>query len=263
MTLRFLFATDLHGDLGRMRLLVEKGIEGGADILFLGGDLFRGGGGNSVESQRTFLKEELQPLFENFPGEVYTIFGNNDWHAAVKDLERLCPKIWSLEGVKKDIDGMTVAGVSYVPVTPFPIKDWERYEEGAALPEGSTPAGYCSRSGSVSPCTVPVERTLMDEYRKLGSLQGAVLISHGPPRDTCADLGWGGQSLGSADLVRLIDEEKPAAVLCGHIHEAPRRSGRSVERLGGTLVANPGSFRGELTCIGGEFDGTLFLEPGP
>lgn len=263
MTLRFLFATDLHGDLERMRLLVEKGIEEGADLLFLGGDIFEGGGGSTVEAQRSFLRDDVQPVFEGFPGDVHTIFGNNDWYAAVKDLKKLCPKLGSLDGVRKDIDGMSVAGVSFVPVTPFPMKDWERTEENSPVQEGSVLEGYCSRSGKVSPCRVSGERTLLDEYRELGGLEGFVLISHGPPRNTCADPGWGGRRLGSADLRHVMEEERPAAVLCGHIHEAPKRSGRSIDRYGDTFVANPGSARGELAYIRGEYDGVLKLGLGP
>ncbi len=47
-------------------------------------------------------------------------------------------------------DGVRVAGLSWVPITPFGIKDWERWEDGGE----ESPArleGFVSRNGHVEP----------------------------------------------------------------------------------------------------------------
>jgi len=64
-----------------------------------------------------------------------------------------------------------------------------------------------------------------------------VLLAHQPPRDTKADVAHAGEHVGSAAVRRYVDTTKPIVCVCGHIHE-----GRSVDRLGPTLIVNPGAF---------------------
>jgi len=42
-------------------------------------------------------------------------------------------------------------------------------------------------------------------------------------------------SIGSQSVRLFVEEQKPLAVFCGHVHEAPR-----IDWIGGTLVTNPG-----------------------
>lgn len=63
----------------------------------------------------------------------------------------------------------------------------------------------------------------------------AILVSHNPPRDTlCDDIG-GGVHVGSTAVREFIEEHQPDICLCGHIHE-----GRAVDRIGRTVIVNPG-----------------------
>lgn len=62
-------------------------------------------------------------------------------------------------------------------------------------------------------------------------------LSHHPPLDCGADLRHGSH-VGSRGLRNILDSLKPVLWICGHIHE-----GRSVSRVGDTLVVNPGSLR--------------------
>jgi Icc-related predicted phosphoesterase len=260
MRTSFIFASDLHGDTARMRLLVKKAIELECPRIILGGDLFRMGGGDPINSQREFLKNEVQPIFEEFPGEIHTIFGNNDLGTVTREVSRSAPKLKVLQGTSFTLDeGIEVLGISHVPVTPFPIKDWERREATSPVSPMSRLDGVCSWSGSLEDCIVSDDRTMMDELTDLGPLSGRLLISHGPPYGTCADLGHGGFHLGSTDLRGIIESEGPAAVLSGHIHESPKRSGRMMELLGDTWIGNPGSQHGESTFILGEFRDRLKL----
>jgi Icc-related predicted phosphoesterase len=100
---------------------------------------------------------------------------------------------------------------------------------------------------------------MMDELTRFKDLSGKIMISHGPPLNTCCDLGYGGEHLGSSDLRTIIESEGPIAVLSGHIHEAPRRCGKMVELSSDTWVANPGSRSGISTFILGEFKDCLEL----
>ncbi|MEA3559931.1 MAG: metallophosphoesterase [Candidatus Thermoplasmatota archaeon] len=263
MVLRFLFATDLHGSTFKMRELVKKAIEEDTDMILLGGDLFRSGPLNTVESQIELLKNEVQCIFEEFPGEVLTIFGNNDWHLSMKDLSTHAPKLRSIEGEHYDAgEGLEIAGFSYIPASPFPIKDWELYERYALPLPGSISKGLCSRSGEVKECLIDRGTTTMDRLLELGDVEKKLLLSHTPPRDTSCDIGYNGEHLGSTDLREYTLEREPLAVLCGHIHESPERSGKVVDRIGSTVVANPGSKKDRLTYLVGKWSSELELVDG-
>ena len=64
-----------------------------------------------------------------------------------------------------------------------------------------------------------------------------VLVSHHPPHGTRIDVAFSGVHAGLYELRSLIEEIRPKACLCGHIHESP-----GVDRIGETLLVNPGPF---------------------
>ncbi len=66
----------------------------------------------------------------------------------------------------------------------------------------------------------------------------SIVVSHSPPIDTSADLASSGIHAGSVSLRAFIEERKPNAVFCGHIHEA-----RGRDQIGETLIVNSGSAR--------------------
>lgn len=68
-------------------------------------------------------------------------------------------------------------------------------------------------------------------YREL------ILISHTPPLDSACDRIGNGAHVGSSAVREFIQEHQPALCVCGHIHES-----RGVDRIGRTLVINPGAF---------------------
>ncbi|MFO8051482.1 MAG: metallophosphoesterase [Thermoplasmatota archaeon] len=144
MVLSFIFATDLHGSRTKMTSLVKKAIEEDVDMVLLGGDLFRSGSSNTIDSQRRVL----------------------------------------------------------------------------------------------------------NELQALGDIGGKLLISHTPPAGTLCDMGHDGEHLGFTDLREHVLEQAPEAVLSGHIHESPAMSGRVLDRLGGSIIANPGSVPDRLSYIG-------------
>ena len=65
-----------------------------------------------------------------------------------------------------------------------------------------------------------------------------VLLCHQPPLGTTLDRTFGGRHVGSRAVRTFIEQRQPLLCLCGHIHEAA-----GVDRLGATLLANPGPAR--------------------
>ena len=66
----------------------------------------------------------------------------------------------------------------------------------------------------------------------------SVLVTHSPPLNTALDLTRFGLHTGSKSVREFIEEEQPALVLCGHIHESMGK-----DNLGRSLIVNPGSVR--------------------
>jgi Icc-related predicted phosphoesterase len=72
-----------------------------------------------------------------------------------------------------------------------------------------------------------------------------IWVYHAPPESA---LSWTGKRhYGDAVLPELIERYAPTAVLCGHIHEAPFKSGGSwIDRIGDTWLFNPGRQIGDV-----------------
>ena len=74
-------------------------------------------------------------------------------------------------------------------------------------------------------------------WREARFFRHAVLVSHNPPRDTLCDVIGDGSHVGSSAVRDFILDAQPDVCLCGHIHES-----RAVDRLGRTVLVNPGAF---------------------
>ena len=66
--------------------------------------------------------------------------------------------------------------------------------------------------------------------------QNLILVSHNPPVGEKIDSFDGEHHAGSQKFTDFIIANKPLAVVCGHIHE-----GTNIEKIGETVVINPGS----------------------
>lgn len=79
--------------------------------------------------------------------------------------------------------------------------------------------------------------------------QGTVLVVHPPPYGARDRVG-GKVSAGSEGVRTLVEETRPAVVICGHIHEDA-----GIDRIGSTIVVN--------CCMTGKNRGALItLDPG-
>lgn len=72
--------------------------------------------------------------------------------------------------------------------------------------------------------------------RKVGSGSEVISVTHDPPNGTNLDLNRRGVHVGSRVIMDFILRFKPLLHISGHIHE-----GRGQDRVGGTVLVNPGS----------------------
>lgn len=253
------FTSDLHGQGALYEQLVALAAAHRPAALLLGGDLApHAAGEEGLRRQRLFLEgffvEFARRVREASPGlELLVLPGNDDWGANLDVLEALDGTLWRLlhDRVVETADAR-VAGSAWIPITPFAIKDWERWEDGG--PE--SPArleGWVSWSGRLEPARLDPERrspTIAGALDDLGARAGAgaLYVLHSPPRDTACDQVGARAHVGSRAVRAFVERLQPPLVLSGHIHESPRVSAAYRDAIGRTVVVNPGQFGATRLC---------------
>jgi len=260
----WLFTSDLHGQGALYEQLVALVAAHRPAVLLMGGDLApHGAGADGVRRQRLFLQgffvEFARRVREAAPGlELLVLLGNDDWSVNQDVLEAHDGTLWRmLHGRVVEINGVGVAGLSWVPITPFGMKDWERWEDAAAE-DPLRLDGWRSHVGGIEPMRFdPAQRspTIADALEELAAQAGpeTLYVLHSPPRDTHCDLIGARVHVGSRAIRTFIERRQPPLVLSGHIHESPRVSGAWRDRVGRTVVVNPGQF-GTVRLCGAWFD---------
>ena len=74
-------------------------------------------------------------------------------------------------------------------------------------------------------------------YRNIKNTLLKIMVCHTPPLNTACDKLPNGMHVGSGKVREFIEKYQPDYCLCGHIHE-----GVGVDKIGATVVANPGAF---------------------
>lgn len=254
------FTSDLHGQGALYEQLLAIGAAHRPTAILIGGDLGpHAAGAAGVRRQRVFLQgllvEFARRLHEASPAtRLALMMGNDDWASNSDCLEQHHGGLWSsIDGRAVEIDGTVVAGSSFVPITPFAIKDWERWEDGG----DEQPArldGWISRDGEVVEHRFdPLARTptitdALDALPLPADASAAVVVTHSPPRETNCDQIGALEHVGSRAIRAFVERRQPRMVLSGHIHESPRVSSSFHDRIGRTVVVNPGQFGTSRLC---------------
>ncbi len=82
-----------------------------------------------------------------------------------------------------------------------------------------------------------IGRLLSQGHTSVAHASIQIMVPHAPPYNTAADLIPNGMHVGSKAVREFIERVQPDFCLTGHIHEA-----RSVDRIGRTVILNPGMF---------------------
>jgi Icc-related predicted phosphoesterase len=246
-----LFTSDLHGHRPFYEATLDLARRLRARALLLGGDLAPHG---DVAAQRAFFAGTLLPLVSAYLAEpdaadIFYVFGNDDWRANLPLLaDSGIPRLHHIHRVVRPfLDSAWIAGLASVPMTPFRMKDWDRWEEGldpgaAACGQRSAPDGVLhpfdfrgrEEAESLKLDLEPIEAATGPSRRPL------VCMFHGPPHGTALDQIGGGIHVGSREVRRFLERSRPLLALHGHIHESPNVSGRFADRVGETICVNPG-----------------------
>jgi len=273
------YTSDLHGDLGLYRAAGEAAVRLRADALIFGGDLCPGTPSGAALrlpiEQPEFILHRLSPLLDEWKQahptlRVFAIPGNDDCQTVLPVLEELEMNglIENLHQESRILGADTLVGLSFVPPTPFQLKDFER---------GDGQRGADAESYSY-PCVVGTPRGFMviedfrayldslpslhEELRRLPVDDPAhtVAVIHAPPFDTHCDVLYDGRHIGSKSVRRWIEKHQPLLTLHGHIHESPQLSGSFFDRIGTTTIINPGCDHAQPHLVFIDLDNLTELE---
>lgn len=241
------FVSDLHGDKIKYNLLADEIARKKPSFVFLGGDLLphvKISDKQKSTAVNPFFREFMFPLFKNlqkqlgcnYP-EVYLIAGNDDYKADLPGfMEGAERDLWKfLNNSKSKFGPYHIYGYSYVPPTPFRLKDWEKFDTDFTVPQGAISPADGIRSVEAAANDHLLISDDLAELASADSLDKAIFMMHSPPFDTPLDKIPGDISVGSKAIAAFIQEKQPYITLHGHAHETTRISGEWCHRTGKTV----------------------------
>jgi len=263
-----LFATDLHGRIGRYEKLGAVIRNEQPQAVFVGGDLLPKMGVESDDSD--FVHSYIVPFFTRLRNaldsaypKLFIILGNDDPRSQEECFQKVSARgLWEyIHGQKLTFSRFLIYGYACVPPTPFLLKDWECYDVSRYVPPGSVSPEEGRRSVPVDESRVKWG-TIQQDLSSLvteESLEHAVFLFHTPPYDTSLDrAALDGKTyehvpldlhVGSVAVRRFIETRQPLLTLHGHVHESTRLTGDWKIRMGRTICINGAHDGPELALV--------------
>ena len=269
----YYFVSDLHGSQERFGKLFEQIRIEKPEVVFIGGDVLPSGlyafTSSFMEPEifvNEFLTQNLEDLKKalgsSYP-HIFLIMGNDD----AKVYEPLFTELGNkgrinyIHNKKSSYGKFDIYGYSYVPPTPFMLKDWEKYDVSRYTDPGCVPPDEGSFSVEINKKHLQYETIQKDLDKLTGDddLSKSIFLFHTPPYKTKLDrAGLDGKffehvpldvHVGSIAVERFIKERQPLITLHGHIHESTSLTGQWKEKMGNTLAMNAAHDGSELSLI--------------
>lgn len=233
--LRFLYTTDLHGDLRAYGRLPHLCKEHGVSVIVNGGDLLPKGRDMHTE-QSVFLAESLPRFLDQCAAarvRYFALFGNDDLRAFHPDWLGLTHRrdgVHDLEERWYELDGgYWIRGNSFVPDYPFGLKDWCLRDTAESTPVPTKRSVTTTREGVElieDPVAFFAARPTMGEHLEslvnpAVPMDRSILVSHDPPFGLGLGTLFSGQDVGSKAVRAFVEKYQPLLTLSGHIHESP------------------------------------------
>ena len=167
--------------------------------------------------------EAIIDTIASINGSIIAVHGNCDKRGVV---EFLATRQINIHAVSSTIDDVQFLGLGGSNKTPF-----------------HTPHEYSDSE----------MKEIVEAFPQSPSARFHVFISHAPPFKSKLDRMFLGMHVGSKPVREYIEASQPDIVLCGHIHEA-----RGIDRIGKTIVINPGPFPKHYVVI--DIDKTIDIK---
>ena len=272
---KIIYVSDLHGKREQYQKLVSHAKKISADTIIIGGDITPNPGGRiDIGEQRRFLQNSLPAYFISLKTglpdcEVYLMLGNDDCASNLDVLEQQKELYTNIHNKRIQLTpDLELVGYSYVPITPFGLKDWEKYDLSIIPFKYQDAYNECKRMNHkldgvktnknkwVRFAFTP-EMELSDSIQKdlkgelfTKSPEKTIYVTHTPPYNTNLDkivrsYPFGSLPekipIGSIALRLFIEDYQPHLTLHGHIHEAVAVSGSFKDKIGKTPCLAPGN----------------------
>ncbi|MGM0498156.1 MAG: metallophosphoesterase family protein [Bacteroidota bacterium] len=264
-----IFVSDLHGKKHLYKKLFDEIQRVNPDMVLLGGDLFPHGYFSDESGEDNFITDFLIPEFsrlkeimkEMYPS-VLLILGNDDPRINESEIDekgKLLGLWYYLHSRKIEIEDHVFYGYSFIPPTPFGLKDWEKYDVSRFVDPGCIHPYEGMRT--VNPDYDPEYSNIKEDLESLTAnedMSKAIFLFHSPPYNTPLDrAGLDGEMIdyvpldvhvGSIAIQRFIEEKQPLLTLHGHIHEAYSITGEWRTKIGNTHAFNA-SYDKDKLCV--------------
>jgi Icc-related predicted phosphoesterase len=275
------FSTDLHGKIDRYKKLFAKIKKEKPNVVFLGGDLFPSGLFSFTSKPET-VSDFSEFLFNSFNDlkrklekdypKVFLILGNDDGKSEEETLiEYEKEGVWEyIHGKSVNFHDYKIFGYSYVPPSPFQLKDWEKYDVSRFVDPGCTPPedGWHTFPVKKDDIIYSTIQKDLEELTVRKDLSKSIFVFHSPPYQTLLDrAALDGKMvdyvpldvhIGSIAIKRFIEEKQPLLCLHGHVHESTRLTGSWKDKIGETIAFQGAHDGKELSLI--KFDPTNLKE---
>lgn len=266
-----IYTSDIHGNEVQYKKLVDFAIRKKADSVIIGGDILpkRFKIHKYISGQRRFLEERLPvllgPFKEQRPGSrIYLMMGNDDCAANHDILDEENGNLYhAIDNSRLKLnEEFEVIGYSFVPITPFGIKDWEKYDLGIIPDDLLREYSYRKKTNyrlkgvksekkgartGFKPFLFDAAMEKEDSMQKdlakelfVRNPKKTIYVTHSPPNKTFLDQIYGGH-VGSFAVREFIEKSQPYLTLHGHIHETVEVSGSFKDRIGKTLCLASGN----------------------
>jgi len=238
-----LFVSDLHGNMKKYNRLYEFIQKQSPDAVFFGGDLLPITP-EPAETMKEFIQKNLFSPLETIKNQktdikFFLILGNDDPRRYESLFEEANDKkiIHYVNQKTTRFSSLFVTGYSFVPPTPFQLKDWERYDVSQFIDMGVIPPEKGFYSINVDTNNIrfkTIEKDLLSLVKQAPP-QKTIFLFHSPPYQTFLDrAALDGKKIdhapvdvhiGSIAIKKFIEKHHPFITLHGHVHESSQLTG--------------------------------------
>ena len=250
--MRFVYASDIHGDMNKYNKLLKICKKNNIKYLVLGGDLLSKNAQNREPIQREFINTKLNNYYKKLQDNNITligILGNDDLEIIEEDYYKMIskyPNIIDVDNKLVSIEDISFIGLNKVLDAPFKRKDHVVIEENQEMPYQKSDKIYVDKCKRI---------ITVDEWKKerlkrpkmiecLNNLPKTnnkkIYILHDPPANVGLDWCRDGDKAGSIDIYNFLYKSNAYMSLHGHIHESYGLSGTWYSKINNTVAIQVG-----------------------
>ncbi|MBN2430023.1 MAG: hypothetical protein JXQ27_01035 [Acidobacteria bacterium] len=263
------FISDLHGHVDRFEKLFTLIRREHPAAVFMGGD-FLPSFLHPNWSSRCFIQDFLAVECRRLAGDLgprypalFIILGNDDGRRPEKELlQEDYRGLWTyVHGRSVTWGRFRIFGYSFIPPSPYVLKDWERYDVSRYVDPGcvSPEEGMYSVPRSDHEKKYRTIQADLENIRRGLLMEHTIGLFHAPPYKSKLDRASLDDRhidhvpldvhIGSIAIARFIQQHQPWITLHGHVHESTRLTGIWHDRFSRTHAFNAAHDGPELALI--------------